>query len=89
MVVGKPERATQNRIITLFREELGYRYLGDWTDRANKSNIEEISLCEMLQIPCKPAVPLLMLHFAARGISGPGMHGPKSGSLFTWKSACQ
>jgi type I restriction enzyme, R subunit len=41
MVVGKPERATQNRIITLFREELGYRYLGDWTDRAGNSNIEE------------------------------------------------
>ena len=31
MVIGKLERATQNRIITLFREELGYRYLGDWT----------------------------------------------------------
>src|SRR6266508_2299162 len=41
MVVGKPERATQNRIIALFREELGYRYLGDWTDRARNSNIEE------------------------------------------------
>src|SRR6266511_4631119 len=41
MVVGKPERATQNRVIALFREELGYRYLGDWTDRDNNSNIEE------------------------------------------------
>jgi len=41
MVVGKPERATQNRIITLFREELGYRCLGDWTDREGNSNIEE------------------------------------------------
>ncbi len=41
MVVGKPERATQNRIVTLFRDELGYRYLGDWTDRAGNSNIEE------------------------------------------------
>ncbi len=27
--VGKTERATQNRVITLFRDELGYRYLGD------------------------------------------------------------
>ena len=41
MMVGKPERATQNRIIALFRDELGYRYLGDWTDRNRNSNIEE------------------------------------------------
>ncbi|BFU89322.1 MAG: restriction endonuclease [Nitrospira sp.] len=39
--VGQPERATQNRIIALFRDELGYRYLGDWSDRAGNSNIEE------------------------------------------------
>lgn len=39
--VGKTERATQNRIIKLFQEELGYRYLGDWTDRAGNGNIEE------------------------------------------------
>jgi type I restriction enzyme R subunit len=25
----------------LFRDELGYRHLGDWTDRAGNSNIEE------------------------------------------------
>jgi len=45
--VGQPERITQNRVITLFRDELGYRYLGDWTDRAN-SNIEEALLTEYL-----------------------------------------
>jgi len=39
--VGQPERETQNRIIALFRDELGYRYLGDWTDRDGNSNIEE------------------------------------------------
>ena len=39
--VGQPERATQNRVIALFRDELGYRYLGDWTDRDGNSNIEE------------------------------------------------
>lgn len=49
MAVGKPERTTQNRVITLFREELGYRYLGDWTDRANNSNIEEGLLREWLK----------------------------------------
>lgn len=38
MVTGKPERATQNRVITLFRKELDYRYLGDWTDRDDTGN---------------------------------------------------
>ena len=41
MSVGQPERETQNRIIALFRDELHYRYLGDWTDRDGNSNIEE------------------------------------------------
>jgi len=39
--IGKPERATQDRVIALFRNELGYRNLGDWTDRDGNSNIEE------------------------------------------------
>src|SRR6266571_1759177 len=39
--IGQPERATQNRVIALFHEELGYRYLGNWTDRDGNSNIEE------------------------------------------------
>jgi len=39
--IGKPESATQDRVIALFRDELGYRYLGDWTDRDGNSNIEE------------------------------------------------
>src|SRR4051794_31988524 len=46
-LVGQPERATQNRVIALFRDELGYRYLGDWTDRAN-SNIDENLLTNWL-----------------------------------------
>jgi type I restriction enzyme R subunit len=37
--IGKPERATQNRVIALFRDELGYRYLGDGADLPNNSNI--------------------------------------------------
>ena len=48
-IVGQPERATQNRVIKLFREELGYRYLGDWTERENNSNIEETLLAEYLK----------------------------------------
>ena len=39
--IGQPERATQNRVIALFRDELDYHYLGDWSDRDDNSNIEE------------------------------------------------
>ena len=46
--VGKPERATQNRVIALFREELGYQYLGDWIDREGNSNVEESLLTQWL-----------------------------------------
>lgn len=46
--VGLQERITQRRIIDLFRGELGYRYLGDWTDRAN-SNVEEAYLTRYLR----------------------------------------
>jgi len=40
-LIGQSERATQNRVIALFRAELGYRYLGNWSDRDVNSNIEE------------------------------------------------
>jgi len=39
--VGKPERHTQNRIIALFRDDLGYRYLDDWSERDGNSNVEK------------------------------------------------
>ena len=38
--IGQPERVTQNRVIALFRDELHYRYLGDWSDRDDNANIE-------------------------------------------------
>ncbi|RDS84210.1 type I restriction endonuclease subunit R [Dyella psychrodurans] len=38
--IGKAERITQNRVIQLFKDQLHYAYLGDWTDRHN-SNIED------------------------------------------------
>lgn len=46
--IGKPERATQNRVVKLFCDELGYSYLGDWADRAGNSNIEEGLLTDYL-----------------------------------------
>ena len=39
--IGQSERATQKRVIALFRDELGYAYLGDWSDRDGNSNIEQ------------------------------------------------
>ena len=36
--VGEKERRTQDRVITLFSDTLGYAYLGDWQDRPNNSN---------------------------------------------------
>jgi type I restriction enzyme, R subunit len=46
--VGQPERVTQGRVIALFRDELGYRYLDDWTDRDGNSNVEVGLLSEWL-----------------------------------------
>ncbi|MGH9840119.1 MAG: type I restriction endonuclease, partial [Blastocatellia bacterium] len=46
--IGQSERATQNRVIALFRDELGYRYLGDWRDRDGNSNVEEYWLADYL-----------------------------------------
>lgn len=48
MTIGKSERETQNRIIALFEDELGYEYLGDWSKRANNSNVEEQLLTRYL-----------------------------------------
>ena len=47
--IGQTERETQNRIIDLFRDELSYRYLGDWRDRDGNSNIEESLLTAFLK----------------------------------------
>ena len=46
--VGDIERITQNRVVKLFCDRLGYRYLGNWEDRQNNSNIEEKYLREYL-----------------------------------------
>ena len=41
MSVGEREKSTQDRIIKLFVSELGYTYLGKYTDRPNNANIEQ------------------------------------------------
>jgi len=46
--VGAVERVTQDRIVKLFKDQLGYDYLGDWKDRENK-NIEPSLLKPFLQ----------------------------------------
>lgn len=39
--IGKLERATQNRVLKLFQQELGYDYLGDWVDETRTIPVEE------------------------------------------------
>src|SRR5882672_9462539 len=46
--IGTRERETQNRVTALFRDELRYRVLGDWTDRDGNTNIEESLLSAYL-----------------------------------------
>ena len=46
--VGDIERITQNRVVKLFKEKLGYTYLGNWEDRQNNRNIEEALLTSYL-----------------------------------------
>ena len=41
MNTGQAERKTQERVIKLFSQELGYTFIGDWTDREENSNVEE------------------------------------------------
>lgn len=47
--VGQLERKTQNRIVKLFQDRLNYKYLGNWEDRENNSNVEEEYLRTFLQ----------------------------------------
>lgn len=38
--VGQKEKTTQERVVQLFQEQLGYEYLGNWKSRPANSNIE-------------------------------------------------
>lgn len=48
-IIGKPERATQNRVVKLFKEELDYTYLGNLEDRSDNSNIKDDLLTAYLK----------------------------------------
>lgn len=48
MSVGQPERATQDRVVKLFQDQLGYEYAGNWDYRPDNSNIEEAYLRQNL-----------------------------------------
>jgi type I restriction enzyme R subunit len=67
--IGQPERATQNRVVILFRDELGWRYLADWSDRDDNSNIEEGLLSPWLErrgaTPAQISAALLRLRTEA------------------------
>ena len=63
MSAPRSERATQDRVLRLFRDELGYRYLGDWRDRDGNSNIEESLLTAHLsRRGCTPPQISVALH---------------------------
>lgn len=39
-LVGQIEKKTQERVLALFSQRMGYTSLGDWIDRPANSNIE-------------------------------------------------
>ncbi|MFC7962810.1 PDDEXK family nuclease [Rhodococcoides kroppenstedtii] len=47
--VGQVERKTQDRVVTLFRDQLGYEYLGNWEGRENNANVENELLTQNLR----------------------------------------
>lgn len=47
--VGQSERATQNRVVQLFQQQLDYTYLGNWHKSDNNSNVESDLLTTFLR----------------------------------------
>jgi type I restriction enzyme R subunit len=50
--VGQIEKRTQHRVVKLFRDQLGYEYLGNWEGREGNRNIETEILRSFLQKQC-------------------------------------
>jgi type I restriction enzyme R subunit len=47
--VGQREREAQNRVVALFRDSLGFEYLGNWEYREGNSNVEVELLTQNLR----------------------------------------
>jgi type I restriction enzyme, R subunit len=47
--IGQKEKATQDRLIKLFKTKLDYTYLGNWEERENNSNAEEELVIKFLK----------------------------------------
>lgn len=47
--VGQIERKAQNRVVALFRDQLGYEYLGNWEYREHNANVETNLLTQNLK----------------------------------------
>ncbi|MGW3484268.1 type I restriction endonuclease subunit R [Rhodococcus indonesiensis] len=47
--VGQTERKTQDRVVELFRDSLGFDYLGNWEYRVGNSNVEVELLAQNLR----------------------------------------
>jgi len=47
--IGKSERSTQNRIVQLFQNEMGYEYLGNWEKEIRNQSVEEDLLLNHLR----------------------------------------
>jgi len=67
--ISKPERETQRRVIALFRDELDYDYLGDWSDRDDNRQVEDGLLTDWLTrrgyTPVQISIALHKLHTEA------------------------
>ena len=47
--VGQIERRTQDRVVALFRDQLGYKFLGNWEYREGNANVETELLTQNLR----------------------------------------
>lgn len=54
--IGKLERDTQDRVVSLMLEKLNYRHLGKWEERDNNSNVEEEILSNWLSNKYAPKI---------------------------------